>query len=155
MDLTVPQHENRRRRRSAIGQDKEAVSSMRIVSVLPSLLRCDAPLHPSKPRTNSGFLQRRRAQNRASQRAFRERKEKHVQRLEQQLEDLETKHRELTKSYTDLDSTHDKLQREAKQLREELDLFKSSKEHSLMGIMEPTLFDPFTTDGLFDPRQDN
>lgn len=32
MDLTVPQNDNRRRRRSAAAQDKEAVSNMRIVS---------------------------------------------------------------------------------------------------------------------------
>lgn len=32
MDLTVPQHEDRRRRRSATAQDKETISNMRIVS---------------------------------------------------------------------------------------------------------------------------
>lgn len=33
MDLTAPQHEDRRRRRSTTAQDKETVSNMRIVSL--------------------------------------------------------------------------------------------------------------------------
>lgn len=32
MDLTAPQHDSQRRKRSATAQDKEAVSNMRIVS---------------------------------------------------------------------------------------------------------------------------
>lgn len=32
MDLTAPQHEDRRRRRSTTAQDKETISNMRIVS---------------------------------------------------------------------------------------------------------------------------
>lgn len=44
--------------------------------------------------------QRRRAQNRASQRAFRERKEKHVKGLESQLEALNERHQDLLVSYT-------------------------------------------------------
>lgn len=131
MDLTAPQHEDRRRRRSTTVQDKETVSNMRI---------------------------RRRAQNRASQRAFRERKEKHVQHLEEQLEDLETKHRTLAKSYTDLDSTHDKLKREVKQLRGELESLKSSREGSVVGSnlssREPSLFDSFAAEGLFETGGD-
>jgi bZIP transcription factor len=43
--------------------------------------------------------QRRRAQNRASQRAFRERKERHVKSLEQQLEDLHQQYEELLHAY--------------------------------------------------------
>lgn len=43
---------------------------------------------------------RRRAQNRASQRAFRERKEKHVKGLETQLEALNERHQDLLVSYT-------------------------------------------------------
>lgn len=43
--------------------------------------------------------QRRRAQNRASQRAFRERKERHVKNLEQQLEDLHQQYEELLLAY--------------------------------------------------------
>lgn len=43
--------------------------------------------------------QRRRAQNRASQRAFRERKERHVKNLEQQLDDLHQQYEELLLAY--------------------------------------------------------
>lgn len=123
-DLTRPQMEDRRRRRSHTTQDKESISNMRI---------------------------RRRAQNRASQRAFRERKEKHVQHLEHELEELENKHRTLEKSYTDLDSTHAQLKQEVKHLRSELESVKSSREGS---ISEPTTqssqyFDPFASDGFF------
>ncbi|KAK0515933.1 hypothetical protein JMJ35_001967 [Cladonia borealis] len=124
-DLTRPQMEDRRRRRSHTTQDKESISNMRI---------------------------RRRAQNRASQRAFRERKEKHVQHLEHELEELESKHRTLEKSYTDLDSTHAQLKQEVKQLRSELESVKSSREGS---ISEPSTqsssqyFDPFASDGFF------
>ncbi|KAL8947062.1 MAG: hypothetical protein Q9222_006621, partial [Ikaeria aurantiellina] len=74
-DLTAPVYEDRRRRKSTTMQDKQAISNMGI---------------------------RRRAQNRASQRAFRERKEKHVQHLEHELETLEAKHRELQKSHSSL-----------------------------------------------------
>ena len=118
------------------------------------------PYNPKTPPTSLGYnllttlplLQRRRAQNRASQRAFRERKEKHVQHLEHELEELENKHRTLEKSYTDLDSTHAQLKQEVKQLRSELESVKSSREGST--ISEPSTqssqyFDPFASDGFF------
>ena len=143
-DLTRPQMEDRRRRRSHTTQDKESISNMRIVSTY------------NKPPLSLGYnylslpLQRRRAQNRASQRAFRERKEKHVQHLEHELEELENKHRTLEKSYTDLDSTHAQLKQEVKQLRSELESVKSSREGS---IAEPStqsqFYDPFASDGFF------
>ena len=99
-------------------------------------------------------LQRRRAQNRASQRAFRERKEKHVQHLEQQLEDLDTKHRTLAKSYDELDSTHETLKSEVKQLRSELQSIKSSRESSIAEIAEPSIFDRFAAESLFETGQE-
>ncbi len=40
MDLTAPQHEDRRRRRSTTAQDKETVSNMRIVSYTLSAACC-------------------------------------------------------------------------------------------------------------------
>ncbi len=43
---------------------------------------------------------RRRAQNRASQRTLRERKERHVEGLELQLEDLHDMHQDLLQTYT-------------------------------------------------------
>lgn len=77
-----------------------------------------------------------------------------MQHLEEQLEDLETKHRTLAKSYTDLDSTHDKLKREVKQLRNELASFKTSREGSVVNSnfpsREQSLFDSFSAEGLFE-----
>ena len=102
---------------------------------------------------------RRRAQNRASQRAFRERKEKHVQHLEQELEQLESKHQHLTKSYSELDSQHAEAQSELAQLRSELaNLRTSSREGSISSgsAVGPAIkqengnyFDPFATDAYF------
>ena len=63
---------------------------------------------------------RRRAQNRASQRAFRERKEKHAQDLQQQLNELEAKHRDLKDSYEKLDATNVKMAEEMKCLRDRI-----------------------------------
>lgn len=81
-----------------------------------------------------------------------------MQHLEEQLEDLETKHRTLAKSYTDLDSTHDKLKREVKQLRNELASFKSSRESSVVNSnlpsREQSLFDSFSAEGLFETGGD-
>ena len=147
MDLTAPQHEDRRRRRSTTTQDKESISNMRIVS--PD--RQDQSSVTNDPNLSP---QRRRAQNRASQRAFRERKEKHVQHLEQELETLETKHRTLTKSYTELDSTHAILKQEVQQLRSELQNLKSSRESSVAEIAQPSIFDRFAAEGLFETGQD-
>lgn len=97
-DLTAPVYEDRRRRKSTTMQDKQAISNMRI---------------------------RRRAQNRASQRAFRERKEKHVQHLEHELETLEAKHRELKESHTNLGASNDRLKQEVESLRSEIKTLKT------------------------------
>jgi bZIP transcription factor len=65
--------------------------------------------------------QRRRAQNRASQRAFRERKERHVKNLEQQLEDLHQQYEELLRGY-------DQQKAEIFQFKAELEDLRSEKE---------------------------
>lgn len=106
---------------------------------------------PLTPRAFANPSQRRRAQNRASQRAFRERKEKHVQHLEHELEELEAKHQNLSRSYTDLDSTYGKLKQEVKQLRNELESVKSSREGSVNENAQPNsnFFDPFSSDNNF------
>ncbi|KFY23301.1 hypothetical protein V493_05934 [Pseudogymnoascus sp. VKM F-4281 (FW-2241)] len=49
---------------------------------------------------------RRRAQNRASQRAFRNRKEKHVKEVEARLQELEGKYRDLSESYESLQTEY-------------------------------------------------
>ena len=56
-------------------------------------------------------MQRRRAQNRAAQRAFRERKEKHARDLEAQLSVLTEKYNKLEVSHTELNAAYDKLRK--------------------------------------------
>ncbi|TGO60618.1 hypothetical protein BCON_0034g00540 [Botryotinia convoluta] len=73
---------------------------------------------------------RRRAQNRASQRAFRDRKEKHMRELEQRLEELEGRHSELSRSY-------ESLQVEYSGVKSELDRMRKGKtdpERSVSGL---------------------
>jgi AP-1-like factor len=55
--------------------------------------------------------QRRRAQNRAAQRAFRERKEKHARDLEAQLAVLTEKYNKLESSHSELNAAYDKLRK--------------------------------------------
>ncbi|KAI4116041.1 MAG: hypothetical protein LQ341_007703, partial [Variospora aurantia] len=98
---------------------------------------------------------RRRAQNRASQRAFRERKEKHVQHLEQELETLEDKHRNLQKSHSNLGETNDKLKQEVEQLRSEIKNLRLFGDGSpLLGSPVLTDLDQFEQNGLFEPAGD-
>ncbi|ORY00657.1 hypothetical protein BCR34DRAFT_575454 [Clohesyomyces aquaticus] len=61
-----------------------------------------------KAHTTSG---RRRAQNRAAQRAFRERKEKHARDLESQLSALTDKYNKLETSHSELNAAYDKLRK--------------------------------------------
>jgi AP-1-like transcription factor len=56
--------------------------------------------------TSSNNQQRRRAQNRASQRAYRERRERHVKSLEEKLEVINSQHEELSKEYAQLRIEH-------------------------------------------------
>ncbi|KAH6611889.1 hypothetical protein C7974DRAFT_445783 [Boeremia exigua] len=67
-----------------------------------------AALPTDKTHTTSG---RRRAQNRAAQRAFRERKEKHARDLESQLSVLSEKYSKLEVSHTELNAAYDKLRK--------------------------------------------
>ncbi|KIX95080.1 uncharacterized protein Z520_09390 [Fonsecaea multimorphosa CBS 102226] len=68
--------------------------------------------------------QRRRAQNRASQRAFRERKEKHLKGLEYQLETLNEKHQDLLCSYNKQSDSIIRLNRKIAQLQADLEAFR-------------------------------
>ncbi|KAL8776705.1 MAG: hypothetical protein Q9213_008164 [Squamulea squamosa] len=128
-DLTNPVYEDRRRRKSNTNQDKHAISNMGII-----------------------FAQRRRAQNRASQRAFRERKEKHVQHLETELSNLESKFRDLKTSHTTLGETNEALKAEVEQLREEI--------KTMRVLSVPNEFDRFEglgvgmADGVFETAAD-
>ena len=59
----------------------------------------------------SNKYQRRRAQNRAAQRAFRERKEKHARDLEAQLAVLSEKYTKLEVSHSELNAAYEKLRK--------------------------------------------
>ncbi|EFQ97130.1 hypothetical protein MGYG_00173 [Nannizzia gypsea CBS 118893] len=59
---------------------------------------------------------RRRAQNRASQRAFRERKEKHVKGLESQLQALHEQHQSLLQSYNSQANEVESLRKKVQEL---------------------------------------
>lgn len=64
---------------------------------------------------------RRRAQNRAAQRAFRERKEKHAQDLEIQLAALNEKYSKLESSHSELNAAYEKLRKTVELLTEDDD----------------------------------
>jgi hypothetical protein len=68
--------------------------------------------------TTSG---RRRAQNRAAQRAFRERKEKHARDLETQLAALTDKYNKLETSHTELNAAYEKLRKTIELLTQDND----------------------------------
>lgn len=86
-------------------------------------------------------MQRRRAQNRASQRAFRERKEKHVKGLEHQLEDLHEKHQDLLQSYSRQADEVAKLNSKIAELASEIDMLRSQSDVSFSELLTPEKFD--------------
>ncbi|MCJ1476972.1 hypothetical protein MMC13_005642 [Lambiella insularis] len=118
-DLTAPYNEDRRRRLPHAAKDKQAISSMHM---------------------------RRRAQNRASQRAFRERKEKHAQDLQRQLDELDSKHQELLNSYGKLDTTNTHLTTELDELRHKITVLESSQADHLDEMMSSGSYDPYEFD---------
>ncbi|KAF1361273.1 hypothetical protein EJ07DRAFT_112233 [Lizonia empirigonia] len=74
----------------------------------PVYIPSAACLTTEKRHTTSG---RRRAQNRAAQRAFRERKEKHARDLEVQLAALTDKYNKLEVSHNELNAAYEKLRK--------------------------------------------
>ncbi|ESZ91113.1 hypothetical protein SBOR_8513 [Sclerotinia borealis F-4128] len=94
---------------------------------------------------------RRRAQNRASQRAFRDRKEKHMRELEQRLDELEGRHDNLSRSYESLQVEYSGVKQELDRLRKE----KSNPERSVSasasasgsGSGSPKAFEPCDVKG--------
>lgn len=73
------------------------------------------------------YLQRRRAQNRASQRAFRERKEKRIQTLEAQLSSLEEEHSKLLHCHHEQRRMLDRMKNLVQELTEEIETLRCSK----------------------------
>lgn len=102
---------------------------------------------------------RRRAQNRASQRAFRDRKEKHMRELEQQIVELEGRHNDLSRSYESLQVEYTNVKEELDRLRKDNAKLKGSSrtyhgkdhEESTSEILDPLLFDASAF--FFDPNE--
>jgi len=94
---------------------------------------------------------RRRAQNRASQRAFRDRKEKHVKDLERRFEELEGKHKALERSYSELNVSQESLKKEIGELEAENELLRRtgsiSSSVSFRGMLEAQDFENVSLDG--------
>jgi len=99
--------------------------------------------NPKDKNVSSQVHSRRRAQNRASQRAFRDRKEKHVKELEHRLQDLEEKH-------SDLSQSHETLQHEYNSTKKQLSIVLQENE-SLRDPTARTTNPLLTPDGSFDP----
>lgn len=109
--------------------------------------------------------QRRRAQNRASQRAFRERKEKHVKGLEHQLEELHEKHQDLLQSYSKQVDEVSRLNARIAHLSAELSAMQHCQHPTINEVALPERFDKFdafsstdliyqASDGFFDKGLD-
>ncbi|KAI9784589.1 MAG: hypothetical protein M1839_001811 [Geoglossum umbratile] len=96
---------------------------------------------------------RRRAQNRASQRAFRDRKEKHVKELERRFEELDGKHKALQQSYSEMNVSQEALRKEIEELEAENELLRrtgsgsSSSCGSFRGMLETQDFENVSLDG--------
>ncbi|WEW56808.1 hypothetical protein PRK78_002263 [Emydomyces testavorans] len=87
--------------------------------------RQNSDFHTRKDTENlSSMHLRRREQNRASQRAFRERKERHVRALENQLQCLHEQHQDLLQSYTRQSEEVRNLNVKINELISELDTLK-------------------------------
>ena len=129
---TLDERDRRRRRTGSTSssKDKEILPNMHLVS--------------SSPCTHLTLLihsKRRRAQNRASQRAFRERKERHVKGLEHQLEDLHDKHQDLIQSYSRKADEVAKLNSRIAELNSEIEALRTSSDLSFSDFLTPDKFD--------------
>jgi chromosome segregation ATPase len=102
--------------------------------------------------TKTHNVQRRRAQNRESQRAFRDRKEKHRRELEQRLGELEGRHTDLSRSYEILELEYSNAKQELEGLRKDNATLEGSSslsrnyqskewEESKGEILDPLFFD--------------
>jgi len=109
----------------------------------------------------ANYIQRRRAQNRASQRAFRERKEKNLKKLEQQLDELEGQYKDLNISYESLQLENLRVKEEVSDLRKvnrsleassvTLPSYDLEGDGSNIDILEPFFFD---TPSFFSSREE-
>src|ERR1700712_3169434 len=83
--------------------------------------------------------QKRKAQNRAAQRAFRERKEKHLKDLETKVDDLEKASESANHENSILRAQIEKMSMELREYRKRLSLTGSNRNTSLTGALPPYL----------------
>jgi len=99
--------------------------------------------NPKDKNVSSQVHSRRRAQNRASQRAFRDRKEKHVKELEHRLQDLEEKHSSLSQSHELLQHEYDSAKKQLARLVQENESLRDPSSSSAANVLTPEeSFDP-------------
>ena len=137
---TLDSSDRRRRRSDSTStsvKDKDTIPNMHLVSWTFEVPALGLGL------AFTNLQQRRRAQNRASQRAFRERKEKHVKGLEHQLEDLHEKHQDLLQSYTRQADEVTKLNNRIAELTSELGTLRSCQDQTFSEMLMPEKFDKF------------
>ncbi len=116
------------RQRRKLSRDKE----------IPSHVRSVSTSHTQMVQQRLIVEQRRRAQNRASQRAFRDRKEQHVKNLESELKELGGKYKDLEKSYDSLNSSHNSLKTEMKRLTTENEVLRSTHREGFIDSITPS-----------------
>jgi len=99
--------------------------------------------NPKDKNVSSQVHSRRRAQNRASQRAFRDRKEKHVKELEHRLQDLEEKHSNLSQSHATLQHEYESAKKQLARVLQENESLRDPTSNATTHLLTP--------DGSFDP----
>lgn len=99
-------------------------------------------------------FQKRRAQNRAAQRAFRERKEKHAKDLEEKLSKLTAKYQNLEKSYSELTAAYGRLQKTLELLTQSEEVEEAIKSietlHKFLKRLQGGIKAEVTQDQMFD-----
>lgn len=98
--------------------------------------------------------QRRKSQNRASQRAFRQRKESHVKNVIKRLEELQEQHRDLMQSYNDEAGKVAELKARVTELSEQLRTAKQYQDNvdsSLASSGSSDVFDEFDESSFWYP----
>ncbi|OJD14137.1 hypothetical protein AJ78_05486 [Emergomyces pasteurianus Ep9510] len=137
---TLDEHD-RRRSKPKHSKGNENVSNMHLVRVDVHIESTSGIASIFIWLTTSPNSKRRRAQNRASQRAFRERKERHLKSLENKLQDLHSKHQNLLQSYHQRTDEVQQLNSRIQQLTTELDILRSAADGTIDEILTPDKFD--------------
>ncbi|PVH84130.1 PAP1-domain-containing protein [Cadophora sp. DSE1049] len=110
---------------------------------------------PGRKPLTSEPTSKRKAQNRAAQRAFRERKEKHLKDLETKVEDLEKASESANHENSILRAQIEKMSMELREYRKRLSLNGGAARTSLTNGLPPYLANSFGNGGLNNPNDVN